>query len=136
MTRDRRGEQPYPSGPVEMIGFLVAFAGIAALLLNFVDAYGFLERSTPERQHALTYWIVAAVMVGWIVWTFALARRRGAGVLPYIWHSLVALVSIAALVLLMVPTIDWRSLNDTPPPAPVERQPNYDPCFSGGDPCG
>lgn len=120
----------------EVIGTFVVFGGICVLLLNLVDAYGFLTYSSPEPKHVLTYRIVALLMVGAVVWAFVSARRRRARVIAYIWQTLVAIVSIIALVVFVVPTIDWRSLNDPPPVEEVENGVIYDPCYSGGDPCG
>ena len=118
----------------EVIGSLVALvAGPWVLLMNLWNAYGFLTPSTPEPRHTVIYAIVAAIMLAGVVWTFVSARRRNARIIAYIWHVLVGVVAVAAIALMIVPQVDWRSLNDPPP---VEPNVDYDPCYSGGDPCG
>lgn len=122
-----------PGTAGEVVGSLAALFGPVALLMNLVDAYGFLTESTPEPRHTIFYAIVAAIMLIGVAWTFVSARRRNARIIAYIWHVLVGLWAVTAIVLLIVPQVDWRSLNDPPP---VEQNVDYDPCYSGGDPCG
>lgn len=117
----------------EVVGSLVALAGPAALLMNLVNAYGFLTESTPEPRHTTFYAIVAAIMLAGVTWTFISARRRNAHIATHIWHVLVGIWAVTAIALLIVPQVDWDSLNDPPP---VEQNVDYDPCYSGGDPCG
>ncbi|MFI6426332.1 DUF6234 family protein [Promicromonospora sp. NPDC050880] len=117
----------------EVLGSLAALAGPWVLLFNTWNAYGFLTDATPEPKHTVVYAVVAAIMLSGVVWTFVSARRRGARVLTYVWHTLVAVVAVGAIGLLVVPQVDWRSLNDPPP---VEQNLDYEPCYSGGDPCG
>jgi hypothetical protein len=101
--------------------------------MNIVDAYGFLTSSTPEPRHTIFYAVIAAIMLTGVTWTFVSARRRNAHIITHIWHVLAGIWAVAAIVLLIVPQVDWRSLNDPPP---VEHNVDYDPCYSGGDPCG
>jgi hypothetical protein len=131
-----RNERPVDAGPGvagEVIGSLVALAGPWVLLMNVWDAYGFLTESTPEPQHTVVYVIVAVVMLAGVVWAFVSAGRRNARVIAYVWYVLVGVVVVGAIAMLSVPQVDWRSLNDPPP---VERNVDYEPCYSGGDPCG
>lgn len=131
-----RGEELAKASPgvaVEVVASLVALTGPVALLMNLVDAYGFLTSSTPEPRHTIFYTVVAAIMLAGVTWTFVSARRRNAHTIAYVWHVLVGIWAAAAIVLLIVPQVDWRSLNDPPP---VEQNVDYNPCYSGGDPCG
>lgn len=132
-SQDERLANAGPGVAGEIIGSLVALFGPVALLMNAVDAYGFLTSSTPEPRHTIFYAVVAAIMLAGVTWTFVSARRRNARIIAYIWHVLVGIWAVAAIVLLIVPQVDWRSLNDPPP---VEQNVDYDPCYSGGDPCG
>ncbi|MEV0952959.1 DUF6234 family protein [Promicromonospora sp. NPDC050249] len=130
------GAEPAKAGPGvagEAAGSLIALAGPMALLMNTVDAYGFLAPSTPEPRHTTFYAIVAAIMLAGVTWTFISARRRNARTIAYVWHLLVGIWAVTAIALLIVPQVDWDSLNDPPP---VEQNVDYDPCYSGGDPCG
>jgi hypothetical protein len=122
-----------PGTAGEAVGSLVALFGPVALLMNVWDAYGFLTSSTPESRHTIFYAVVAAIMLAGVAWTFVSARRRNARVIAYVWHVLVSIWAVAAIALLIVPQVDWDSLNDPPP---VEQNVDYDPCYSGGDPCG
>ena len=131
--RDEELAKTGPGVAGEAVGSLVALAGPVALLMNVWDAYGFLTSSTPEPRHTIFYAVVAAIMLAGVAWTFVSARRRNAGIIAYIWHVLVGIWAVAAIGLLIVPQVDWRSLNDPPP---VEQNVDYDPCYSGGDPCG
>lgn len=131
--RDEELARARPGVAGEAIGSLIALFGPVALLMNLVDAYGFLTSSTPEPRHTIFYAVVAAIMLAGITWTFVSARRRTARVIAYVWHVLVGIWAVTAIVLLIVPQVDWRSLNDPPP---VEQNVDYDPCYSGGDPCG
>ena len=132
-SQDERLANAGPGVAVEVVASLVALAGPVALLMNVVDAYGFLTESTPEPRHTIFYAVVAAIMLAGVTWTFVSARRRNARIIAYVWHVLVGIWAVAAIVLLIVPQVDWRSLNDPPP---VEQNVDYDPCYSGGDPCG
>lgn len=130
------GAEPANAGPGvagEAVGSLAALFGPVALLMNVWDAYGFLTSSTPEPRHTIFYAVVAAIMLTGVAWTFVSARRRNARVIAYVWHLLVGIWAVTAIVLLIVPQVDWRSLNDPPP---VEQNVDYNPCYSGGDPCG
>lgn len=131
--RDDELANARPGVAGEVVGSLVALFGPVALLMNLVDAYGFLTPSTPEPRHTIFYAIVAAIMLTGVTWTFVSARRRNARVIAYVWHLLVGIWVVAAIALLIVPQVDWNSLNDPPP---VEQNVDYDPCYSGGDPCG
>lgn len=131
--RDEELAKAGPGVAGEVIGSLIALAGPVALLMNVVNAYGFLTSSTPEPRHTIFYGVVATIMLTGVTWTFVSARRRNARVIAYVWHMLVGIWAVAAIMLLIVPQVDWRSLNDPPP---VEQNVDYDPCYSGGDPCG
>ena len=131
--RDEELAKTGPGVAGEVVGSLVALFGPVALLMNVVDAYGFLTSSTPEPQHTIFYAVVAAIMLAGVTWTFVSARRRNARMIAYVWHLLVGIWAVVAIVLLIVPQVDWDSLNDPPP---VEQNVDYDPCYSGGDPCG
>lgn len=133
MSSQERVAAAGPGTAGEVIGSLVALFGPAALLMNVVDAYGFLTSSTPEPRHTICYAVVAAIMLTGVTWTFISARRRSARTIAYIWHVLVGIWAVTAIALLIVPQVDWRSLNDPPP---VEQNVDYNPCYSGGDPCG
>ncbi|GAA2223226.1 hypothetical protein GCM10010413_15290 [Promicromonospora sukumoe] len=117
----------------EAVGSLIALAGPFVLLVNLWDAYGFLTSSTPQARHTIVYAAVALLMLASVAWTFVSAWRRQARVIAFVWHVLVGAVAIAAIALFIVPQVDWRSLNDPPP---VEQNIDYDPCYSGGAPCG
>ncbi|MGI5191097.1 DUF6234 family protein [Promicromonospora sp. CA-289599] len=132
-SQDERLAKARPGGAGEGIGSLIALFGPVALLMNVWDAYGFLTDSTPEPRHTIFYAVVAAIMLAGVAWTFVSAGRRNARMITYIWHVLVGIWAATALVLLIVPQVDWESLNDPPP---VEQNVDYDPCYSGGDPCG
>lgn len=131
--QDERLANAGPGVAVEVVASLVALAGPVALLINTVDAYGFLAPSTPEPRHTTFYAVVAAIMLTGVAWTFVSARRRNARIIAYVWHLLVGIWAVTAIALLIVPQVDWDSLNDPPP---VEQNVDYDPCYSGGDPCG
>ena len=117
----------------EAVGSLVALAGPVALLMNSWSAYWFLAPPTPEPRHTVFYAVVAAIMLTGVTWTFVSARRRNARTVTYVWHVVVGIWAVAAIVLLIVPRVDWVSVNDPPP---VEQNVDYDPCYSGGNPCG
>lgn len=132
-SQDERLAKAGPEVAGEVIGSLIALFGPVALLMNLVDAYGFLTSSTPEPRHTIFYAVVAAIMLAGVTWTFVSARRRNGRVIAYVWHVLVGIWAVIAIALLIVPQVDWDSLNDPPP---VEQNVDYDPCYSGGDPCG
>jgi Na+-transporting NADH:ubiquinone oxidoreductase subunit NqrB len=132
-SQDERLAKAGPGVAGEVIGSLVALFGPVSLLMNLVNAYGFLAPSTPEPRHTIFYAVVAAIMLTGVTWAFVSARRRNARIITYIWHVLVGIWAVVAIVLLIVPQVDWRSLNDPPP---VEQNVDYNPCYSGGDPCG
>lgn len=132
-SQDERVAAAGPGTAGEVIGSLVALFGPVALLMNVVDAYGFLTSSTPEPRHTIFYAVVAAIMLTGVAGTVVSARRRSARTIAYIWHVLVGIWAVTAIALLIVPQVDWRSLNDPPP---VEQNVDYNPCYSGGDPCG
>ena len=123
-------DEPGPSVVGEAIGTLVALGGSGALLINYWDAYGFLAPTAPQLRHIVAYWVLALLMVAGVAWTFVSAQRREARAIAYVWHSLVAILSIAAIATLIVPKVTFQE------PLPVENNVNYDPCYSGGDPCG
>lgn len=131
--RDEELAKAGPGVAGEAAGSLIALAGPGALLINVWNAYGFLTSSTPEPRHTIFYAVVAAIMLTGVAWTFVSARRRNARVIAYVWHLLVGIWAVTAIALLIVPQVDWDSLNDPPP---VEQNVDYDPCYSGGDPCG
>ncbi|MFD6138481.1 hypothetical protein [Promicromonospora sp. NPDC060271] len=133
-SQDERLANARPGTAGEVVGSLVALIGPVALLMNLLDAYGFLTSSTPEPRHTIFYAVVAAIMLAGVAWTFTSARRRNARTIAYVWHVLVGIWAVAALALLIVPQVDWVSLDNDPPP--VEQNVDYDPCYSGGDPCG
>jgi hypothetical protein len=132
-SQEERFTNAGPGVAGEAVGSLVALFGPVALLMNVWNAYGLLTSSTPESRHTIFYAVVSAIMLTGAGWTFVSARRRNARTIAYIWHVLVGVWAVAAIVLLIVPQVDWRSLNDPPP---VEQNVNYNPCYSGGDPCG
>ena len=114
-----RGEERAKASPgvaVEVVASLVALAGPVALLMNLVDAYGFLTSSTPEPRHTIFYAVVAAIMLAGVIWTFASARRRNARTIAYVWHVLVGIWASAAIVLLIVPR--WTGSPSTTIPRP------------------
>jgi hypothetical protein len=126
-----RHDEARPRVGGEVIGSLVGVGGSFALLVNYWNAYGFLAETTPGPPHVVTYWVLALAMVVGVGWTFESAERRQAPAIAYVWHVLVALVSVAALLALVVPRIE---VQESPPP--VDNYVNDDPCYSGGDPCG
>jgi hypothetical protein len=132
-SQDESLANPGPGVAGEAVGSLAALFGPVALLMNVWNAYGFLTESTPEPRHTIFYAVVAAIMLTGVAWTFVSARRRNARVIAYVWHLLVGIWAVTAIALLIVPQVDWDSLNDPPP---VEQNVDYDPCYSGGDPCG
>lgn len=132
-SQDERLVKASPGVAGEVIGSLIALFGPVALLMNLVDAYGFLTSSTPKPRHTIFYAVVAAIILAGVAWIFVSARRRNARTITHIWHVLVGIWAVTAIVLLIVPQVDWRSLNDPPP---VEQNVDYNPCYSGGDPCG
>jgi hypothetical protein len=130
--RDEELASARPGVAGEAVGSLAALFGPVALLINVWNVYGFLTSSTPEPRHTIFYAVVAAIMLTGVAWTFVSARRRNARVIAYVWH-LLGIWAVTAIALLIVPQVDWDSLNDPPP---VEQNVDYDPCYSGGDPCG
>ena len=131
--RDEELAKARPGAAGEVIGSVIALFGPVALLMNLVNAYGFLAPSTPEPRHTIFYAVVAAIMLAGVTWTFVSARRRNARTITCVWHVLVGIWAVTAIVLLIVPQVDWHSLNGPPP---VEQNVDYDPCYSGGEPCG
>lgn len=92
---------------------------------------GHFRRRQPQLRHIVAYWILALSMIAGIAWTFHSAQRREARAIAYVWHLLAAILSIAAIATLIVPEVEFQD-----EPLPVENNVNYDPCYSGGDPCG
>lgn len=128
---DGEFERSGPSIAGEAVGSLVALGGCWALLINYWNAYGFLPSTVPEPRHIVAFWVIALLMLAGVAWTFVSAQRRDARAIAYVWHVLVAILSIAAIAMLTVPEVEFQD-----EPLPIENNVNYDPCYSGGDPCG
>lgn len=113
---------------VEKVASVGSVLAIILVFYNFLGAYlcFFGATCTPDAQQITTYRVLAVVTLLLVVVTIGSAvrnRRRWV----FLWHGLVAVVAVAALVLFAVPQV--RRGDSVPQVTTFE---NGEQCYTGG----
>ncbi|MFC7026157.1 DUF6234 family protein [Promicromonospora thailandica] len=121
---DRRGGWAV----VEKVASVGSVLAIILVFWNFLAAYlcFFGATCTPDTQQIVTYRVLAGVTVLLVVVTVWSAVRNGRRWV-FLWHGLVAVTAVAALVLFAVPQVRW----DSPLPQMTTFE-NGEQCYTGG----
>ena len=117
-----------PARVIETVASISSVLAIILVFLNFLSAYlcFFGSECTPDAQQITTYRVLAVVTLLVVLVATAAAvynRRRWL----FVWHGLVAVTAIAALVLFAVPHIRWSD-----PLPQVSTFENGEQCYTGG----
>ena len=117
-----------PARVIEKVASIGSVLAIIIVFHNFVSAYlcFFGTQCTPDAQQITTYRVLAVVTLLIVLVAIGAAvynRRRWL----FVWHGLVAVTAVAALVLFAVPHIRW---NDPLPQ--VNNFENGEQCYTGG----
>lgn len=125
------------TSPAKKTGFDVLTLGSAILTFvltvdlvrKTVSASWYSSESEIPASDVSSYWVTAGIMLALQVGLLirAIWRRRGGLVLV---SSAALVLALGAVLVLAVPTIDWRP----EPPTPT-MNPNYSPCYSGSGDC-
>ncbi|MEU4360539.1 hypothetical protein [Promicromonospora sp. NPDC023987] len=113
---------------IENVASIGSVLAIILVFHNFVSAYlcFFGAQCTPDAQQITTYRVLAVITPLLVLVAIGSAlynRRRW----RLVWHGLVAVTAVAALVLFAVPYIRW---SDTLPQ--VNNFENGEQCYTGG----
>lgn len=113
---------------IEKVASIGSVLAIILVFVNFVSAYlcFFGAQCTPDAQQITTYRVLAVITLLLVLVAIGSAvhnRRRW----RLVWHGLVAVTAVAALLLFAVPYIRWSD-----PLPQVKTFENGEQCYTGG----